>query len=717
MKLRWSRRRGRVAVIAAVAALAAAGVILLARCGLADRLDGFDSLVWDWLERASWVAGLLAVLIAVLSARRTAGPLRAPEPPAPPKSEREPGSLPPLWNAPGRNISFVGRETILTDLRKRLASDGAAVVMALHGWGGVGKTQLAAEYAHRYSADYELVWWIAAEQTELLGEQFAALAAALGLVSDDSDASDAEREARAYLRRHGHWLVVFDNAEDPGALWPAVPAGPGHTIITSRNPAWSQVAAPVPIDVFDRAESTALLKKQVPALSDSAADQMAGVLGDLPLAIAQAGGMLAETGMPAETYLAELAGRAHILMAESPSPSYPVPLAATLHISRDRLLTEDLAAVQLFHLCCWLGPELIPVTLFTPDPSLPQELRDSLRTPLGQHRLFRKLSRFGLIKMDGDTLQLHRLVQAIQRDASHPDDHIAARRMIADLLHDARPDDGRDPRKWTEWAMLAPHILAQDPENSPDLELRILATDMIWYFLARGDNRTAESLALQWLAAWTPSFGPDDEAVLHCTNHLGQLSRIRGDYVRARRYDESAHQRFRRLFGENDRRTLTSACNLAQDMHRLGHLEVAREQHEDILRRRRETFGEDYEGVLVSASELASTLRDLGEREAAHELHRQTYSGYQRTLGPDHPDTLSSAMNVALDLQALGRLTESRRLHALALADFERVLGRNHPDTIRSAENLAKTLRELGRRRAARRLEADIAARRDGRQK
>nr|WP_221375253.1 FxSxx-COOH system tetratricopeptide repeat protein [Actinoplanes polyasparticus] len=698
--------------IVAVVVLVAAGVTLLVRRGLADGLAASNSPVWHWLERGSWLAGLLAVIVTVLSARKAGEPATPPVT-ATQEPAREPGSLPSLWNVPGRNISFVGREAILAHLRTRLASDGAAVVMALHGWGGVGKTQLAAEYAHRYVADYDLVWWIAAEQTELLGEQFGALAAALGLVSDDSDAGDAEREARAYLRRHGRWLVVFDNAEGPGALWPAVPAGPGHTIITSRNPAWSQVAAPVPVDVFARAESTALLRRQVPALSATAADRMADMLGDLPLAIAQAGGMLAETGIPAETYLAELAERAHILMGESPSPSYPVPLAATLHISRDRLLADDIAAVQLFHLCCWFGPEPIPVAVFTPDPSLPAELRESLQTPLGQRRLLGKLSRYGLGKVDGDTLQLHRLVQAIQRGGSHADDHVAARRLIANLLSKARPDDGRDPRRWSEWAMLAPHILAQSPQDSPDANLRILATDMIWYFLVRGDTRIAESLALQWLAAWTPRFGPDDEAVLHCTNHLGQLSRISGDYVRARRYDEDAHRRFRRIFGENDRRTLTSACNLAQDLHRLGHLEIAREMHEDILKRRRDVFGDDYEGFFVSSSELASTLRDLGEREAAHELHRQTYSGYRRILGRDHPDTLSSAMNVALDLHALGRFAEARKLHSQTLADFERILGRDHPDTIRSAEHLARSLRKLGRRRAARRLEADIAARRD----
>jgi anion-transporting ArsA/GET3 family ATPase len=54
------------------------------------------------------------------------------------------------------------------------------VVQALHGMGGVGKTQLAIEYAHRFAEDYEVVCWITAEQAGSIGEQFAALADGLG---------------------------------------------------------------------------------------------------------------------------------------------------------------------------------------------------------------------------------------------------------------------------------------------------------------------------------------------------------------------------------------------------------------------------------------------------------------------------------------------------------------------------------------------------------
>ncbi|MDQ3761147.1 MAG: hypothetical protein M3460_05450 [Actinomycetota bacterium] len=94
---------------------------------------------------------------------------------------RLPGVLPAVWNVGPRNPGFVGRDATLVQLRERLRTGGTAGVQVLHGVGGVGKTQVAIEYAHRYAGAYDVVWWVSAEETGLIGEQFAALAVELGL--------------------------------------------------------------------------------------------------------------------------------------------------------------------------------------------------------------------------------------------------------------------------------------------------------------------------------------------------------------------------------------------------------------------------------------------------------------------------------------------------------------------------------------------------------
>ena len=103
------------------------------------------------------------------AARQGAGPL-------------PPGSVLRVWNIPARNPAFTGRDELLAAVRDRLLAGDRAVVQALQGLGGVGKTQLAIEYAHRFADDYDVAWWVNAEQGGLIGDQFAALGAALGCI-------------------------------------------------------------------------------------------------------------------------------------------------------------------------------------------------------------------------------------------------------------------------------------------------------------------------------------------------------------------------------------------------------------------------------------------------------------------------------------------------------------------------------------------------------
>src|SRR3712207_8722740 len=125
---------------------------------------------------------------------------------------------------------------MLAELHRRLrAGEGTLVVQALYGLGGVGKTQLALEYAHRFAADLDLVWWIDAEQPVLIPNQLAALASRLGLPAGSTVADTVDR-LLAELRRRVRWLLIFDNAERPTDIAAYRPGGAGHVLITSRNP-------------------------------------------------------------------------------------------------------------------------------------------------------------------------------------------------------------------------------------------------------------------------------------------------------------------------------------------------------------------------------------------------------------------------------------------------------------------------------------------------
>ncbi|WP_433788168.1 TIR domain-containing protein [Actinomycetospora sp. CA-101289] len=192
------------------------------------------------------------------------------------RGPRLPGELPGVWGSvPRRNEAFTGRDGLLVRLREGLQGSGRSVVQALHGAGGIGKTQLAAEYVWRFANDYDAVWWVDAEQADLIAEQLAAFAVAWRLVDPTTPLGLAVEALRVQCRSRGRWLVVLDNAVSATEVHAWLLAGPGHVVVTSRSRHWAEVAARVEVDVFSRPESITLLRAQLPSLSYEQADQLA----------------------------------------------------------------------------------------------------------------------------------------------------------------------------------------------------------------------------------------------------------------------------------------------------------------------------------------------------------------------------------------------------------------------------------------------------------
>ena len=626
---------------------------------------------------------------------------------------RLPGTLPPVWNVPPRLVGFTGRDELLVRLRESLQAGGRAAVYALHGTGGVGKTALASEYAYRFAGDYRLVWWVNAEQPALVAEQLAGLAVALSVAGRQTDTPTAADAALAYLRAHDRWLMVFDNVPTAAEVSAVVPSGPGHVIITSRSPAWAGVAAPLAVDVFTRSESVAMLTDLIPGLDEGEAGRLAAGLGDLPLGLAQAAGVIGETGMTPDTYLQQLSAAVDVL-GEGVPAGYPISLAASVRLALDKVDAVSVAAGQLMRLCAYLGPEPIPLWLFAHPEVLPEPLATVVSQPVRLGQCVGLAGRFGLVQASREMVTMHRLTQAVIRDTPlSATDAMPVTRATADaLLVAARPDDVDNPVSWPRWAHLLPHILAADPANTTSRDLMRLANDGLRYLYNRGDYRTALELAEQMRDRWRQRLGDDDDITLRATIILAAVYTATGRHEEALRLDQDVYERRRRVLGDDHPDTLTSASNLAIGLSELGRHEEALRLNQDVYDRHRRVLGDDHPDTLSSASNLAVTLSQVGRHEEALRLDQAIYERRRRLLGDDHPDTLTSASNLAIDLNRTGRHEEALRLNQDVYDRRRRVLGDDHPDTLTSASNLAVTLSRVGRHEEALRLDQEIYERR-----
>jgi tetratricopeptide (TPR) repeat protein len=620
---------------------------------------------------------------------------------------RFPGSLPPTWNVPhNRNPSFTGRKELLAALRKALVSkQPTALTQAISGLGGVGKTQLAVEYAYRHASDYDVVWWIRAEEPATLASDLAALAGPLNLPQKDAtDQRIIIHAVRSWLdAKQARWLLIFDNARGPEELPEYLPQSRlGHVIITSRNPNWLSVAAPLPVQVWSRDEATRFLLKRTRQTDENAAAKLAEELGDLPLALEQAGAYIEEAGSTISAYL-ELfrSRRSELWEEEHPPADYPYTVAATLSLSLDKVLQKSPVAADLLNLLAFLGPDEIPLSVVTGGRRhLPEALSETASDAVAMNNAIKSLRQYSLVERSGDLVTVHRLVQAVVRDRLDEREKKRWAEAAVRLVNDAFPVQSQDVRTWPECARLLPHALcaAEHAEKlglAPEATARVL-NQVGAYLWGRAEFGEAKAALERALSIHEAAFGPNHPEVATVVNNLGNVLKALADLKGAKKCHERALSIDEAAFGPNHAYVARDVNNLGGVLRDLGDLKGAKECFERALSIHEAAFGPNHPSVATDVNNLGGVLQDLGDLKGATKCFQRALSIDEAAFGPNHPNVATDVNNLGSVLEGLGDLKGAKECYERALSIDEAAFGPNHPNVAIRVNNLGAVLKALG---------------------
>jgi len=637
---------------------------------------------------------------------------------------RFPGRRTPVWSPriPMRNPYFTGRDDMLRELRRRLTTDVTALLPhSLQGLSGVGKTQLAMEYAYRFAADYDVVWWVPAEDRASARQALAELALRLDMGGPAAEtgeliraALDALRTGRPYQR----WLVIFDNAGVPDDIRPLLLSGPGHTLITSRDQDWERQTDVLGVDVYSRQESTGFLRRRSPGLSKRDANRLAQELGDLPLALEHVAAWLSTTRMTADDYLGLLQKQAAELLSTTRPANYPVSVAATWIISMNRLHEHNPAAAQLLEMCAFIGPNPIALSLFASAPAdvLPSALSTELRSAGWRTEILQAIRAYSLSRVSegpgGEpSLQQHRLVQAVVRDTVSPKDRAAYRSLAHRLLAAADPGDPATAANWPTYSALLPHLRSSGAVADPDPDVRRLILHEARALRIRGEYRTCLDLVTDAAPAWSAALDP-----AHPDMFLARQQRVNalhglGRFAEALRVSQEEYDLGMERFGPDHPDTLRGASGLALAHRRLGNFAAARPLDEHAFEASARDSGRNGPETLRHSHNLAFDYRMSGDFAAALEIDRYNAKAYASLLGPDDIMTVFAANNVARDLRECGQYYEALAMQEATYARYRELLGEEGPETLRAMKNLAVSRRKAGRNEEAWQLAEDVLGR------
>jgi hypothetical protein len=553
----------------------------------------------------------------------------------------------PVIRLPSRPPSLAGREGLLRELRISLAGGAAQPrprVTVLCGMGGIGKTSVAVEYAYRrLDDDLNPVWFLPADNPAALTAGFTDLAARLG-GGGRRAGRDAVAAAHAALAaRTGGWLLIFDNALDPGDLEGKLPpGGDGEVIVTSQDPFWPGRLV-VELPVLEREDAVRFLLGFTGDPDPDAAGELADELGCLPLALAQAAGYINAAGRSLREYLALYRDRGAELRARGRAAGYDKVIATTWRLALDEISRTTPRAVGLLRLLACFAPDDIPVRLLLrsgarPPGILPVPVAADIAALADEVTIDEAISalrEFCLITPPsrGGAVSVHRLVQAVTLDALQPRAVEGWRKAAEFLVSTALPADPRDRGSWPTFAALLLHAQAVLPPASQAAE------HIAQYLGHSGGAAAARDLLREVAAAREGELGASDPDTLRTRGHLAYWTGRAGDPAAARDQFADLLPDLSRVLGADHEHTLIARSNLGRWTLRCDDPAAARDQFAGLVADLSRIWGPCHPDALTARACLATATGRTGDAAGAC----AQYTALLADLSQAHPDDRSHA--------------------------------------------------------------------------
>ncbi|RDW57277.1 hypothetical protein BP5796_12727 [Coleophoma crateriformis] len=622
-----------------------------------------------------------------------------------------------------RDHRFVGRDLILDHLsRTFFDSDWTGQIRAaLVGLGGIGKTQIAMEFAYRVHDSHQMsVFWVSARTKAAIELSYQAIARRAKLPGWDDQNTNFLLLVQDWLDspESGRWLLILDDANDANELRAeCIPRSNGLILITSRDKRVSRQLAETVIEVEVQTQIDALRLLQgllvvQPMKRNTHCEALLDALGYLPLAIVQAAAFINQNDISVaqyyELFMESAANQRELLSERFEDPRRELgstnAVSETWRISYMTIKAQDPAAADLLAFMSMLGPYPIPSYL----------LRDADLDEVKFHNAVGVLIAFSFISRDGDQIfNMHRLVQLSTRAWLRSQGTLGEweKRAIQKLA--AEFPDGNFAT-WSVCEQLLPHAdAALSYESGADVD-SVHYIMLLWktgaYLAAKGRYDIATRRVEESLEGLTHIYGERDLRTLECRILLSELFSSQGRLQYANSVISIAVEIAKATYGPEDFITLESMGRLATTLIGQGRWHEAKDLEMSLLQVRNRVLGDKHPETLKGMANLSAIYMEEGAVATAREVEEHVIEIRKQILGEEHPDTLMSMAHLSSIYQAEGRLDVARELEERILKTRQQILGEQHPDTLRSMAHLLLIYQAEGKMDEARELEEHLKA-------